>query len=177
MKNYGTGAADILSSDGKLVAIGTRTKGKYQCFDTKTGKDGGKYSAVPYETPLQSKRHRSVKSVVAGKVYTAAPPTWHKLKKGEEKPRLNKPGNLMVKNGWKVSTEDADAVAISAGGDRLAVALAKEGKNELWIVATADGKKLASYSLPSTPTQDGIAVAAGHVLVTLEDGSVVCFGL
>jgi outer membrane protein assembly factor BamB len=175
-KNEGTGAADILSSDGKLIVIGARTRGRKMCFDAKTGKGGGKYTAIPYRTPLQSTRDRSVVSIVNRKTFTAVSPSYHKKKRDEVAAKLNKPGSLLLKGGWKLTTGVANAVAISAGADRLAVAIAKEGKNELWIVSCSDGKKLAAYPLPSAPTEDGIAITNEVVLVTLEDGSVVCFG-
>ena len=46
----------------------------------------------------------------------------------------------------------------------------------LAMFAAADGKKLAELPLWAPPTYDGLAIANGRVYVSLQDGSVVCFG-
>ncbi len=42
--------------------------------------------------------------------------------------------------------------------------------------ATGDGKKLAEYKLPAPPVWDGMAAAQGKLMVSLENGQVICFG-
>jgi len=46
----------------------------------------------------------------------------------------------------------------------------------LWVVSADDGKKLAQYKLQALPIWDGLAAAAGRLFVSLQDGSVVCWG-
>jgi hypothetical protein len=46
----------------------------------------------------------------------------------------------------------------------------------LAMLAAADGKKLAELPLSAPPTYDGLAIANGRVYVSLQDGSVICFG-
>jgi hypothetical protein len=51
----------------------------------------------------------------------------------------------------------------------------REG-NVLWIASATDGNKLAQYALDAAPAWDGIAVVDGKVLVSLKNGTIVCFG-
>ena len=44
------------------------------------------------------------------------------------------------------------------------------------LVSAADGKKLAEYKLESTPVFDGMIAARSRLFISLEDGSLVCFG-
>lgn len=46
----------------------------------------------------------------------------------------------------------------------------------LCLVNATDGESLAQYELESSPVFDGMIAAQGRVFVSLEDGSVVCFG-
>ncbi len=45
----------------------------------------------------------------------------------------------------------------------------------LWVVSAEDGKKLAEYKLDSIPVFDGMSAAGGRLLMSMKDGSVVCF--
>jgi hypothetical protein len=45
----------------------------------------------------------------------------------------------------------------------------------LWAVSTADGKKLAEYSLDHPPVFDGMAAARGRLYISTTDGNVACF--
>jgi len=172
--NEGAGAADILSSDGKLIAIGTRTD-RQACFDAKTGADGGKYVGRSYT--FGRNQGAPIFSVANGMEFSVKAPV---LESTEGPIRKPAPGRIFArkanKDTWGFSTDYSNPVAIAAGGDRLAVALSKEGANELWILSCAEGKKLAGYPLPSEPAQDGIAIVKDSVLVTLSDGGVVAFG-
>ncbi len=47
---------------------------------------------------------------------------------------------------------------------------------ELHLVNAADGNSLAQYKLESSPVFDGMIVLQVKVLMSLQDGSVVCFG-
>jgi len=40
--------------------------------------------------------------------------------------------------------------------------------------AAEDGAELAEYKLPAPPVWDGMAAARGRLLLSLEDGTVVC---
>jgi len=46
----------------------------------------------------------------------------------------------------------------------------------LLAVSREDGTVTAEYPLPSEPVYNGIAAARGRLLLSLRDGSVVCFG-
>jgi len=46
----------------------------------------------------------------------------------------------------------------------------------LEVYSTQDGKKLAAYTLESTPVYDGLAAANGRLFITLKNGSVLCMG-
>jgi len=46
----------------------------------------------------------------------------------------------------------------------------------LRLVDTAGGESLAQYELESSPVFDGMIAARGRVFISLEDGSLVCFG-
>lgn len=46
----------------------------------------------------------------------------------------------------------------------------------LWLVALADGKKMAEVPLESAPSYEGLAVAGGRVYVSLQNGNLLCFG-
>ena len=50
------------------------------------------------------------------------------------------------------------------------------GPGFLVALALADGKKVAELALASPPTYDGIAVAGGRIFVSLQDGTICCFG-
>jgi len=45
----------------------------------------------------------------------------------------------------------------------------------LWAVSAEDGKTLAQYKTESIPVSDGMSVAEGRVLISMIDGSLVCF--
>jgi hypothetical protein len=47
---------------------------------------------------------------------------------------------------------------------------------ELWLLSAADGKKLAEHRLNSPPVFDGLAVASGRLVVSLNNGTVLCMG-
>jgi len=46
----------------------------------------------------------------------------------------------------------------------------------LWRVSAADGKTLAEYKLESSPVFDGMIAARSRIYISLQDGSLVCFG-
>ena len=47
---------------------------------------------------------------------------------------------------------------------------------ELHLVDAADGKQLAQHKLESSPVFDGMIAAQGRVFISLDDGSLICFG-
>ena len=53
--------------------------------------------------------------------------------------------------------------------------LGKDGA-ALWLVSAADGRTLARYKLDSPPVFDGMIAARGRAFLSLQDGSLVCFG-
>ena len=46
----------------------------------------------------------------------------------------------------------------------------------LYVVSTADGRKLAEYKLDSPPVFDGMAAANGRLYLVSNDGKILCFG-
>ena len=46
----------------------------------------------------------------------------------------------------------------------------------LCAVAAADGRQLAQYKLESPPVFDGMIAARGQMFISLQDGSLLCFG-
>ena len=46
---------------------------------------------------------------------------------------------------------------------------------KLWAVSTADGTKLAAYSLDAPPVFDGLIAAHGRLYIVLRDGTVRCW--
>ena len=53
--------------------------------------------------------------------------------------------------------------------------LGKQGA-VIWSVSAADGKTLAEYKLGSSPVFDGMIAARSRIFISLQDGSIVCFG-
>jgi len=64
---------------------------------------------------------------------------------------------------------------IEDAGKAEAAFLGRQGAL-LCVVATADGRQLAEYKLESPPVSDGMIAARGQLLVSLQNGSLVCFG-
>jgi len=75
-----------------------------------------------------------------------------------ERPEL-RTGELVVRN-----LDEAEA---AFRGQRGAV---------LCLVSAADGKSLSQYKLESSPVFDGMIAAGGRIFLSLENGSLVCFG-
>jgi len=46
----------------------------------------------------------------------------------------------------------------------------------LWLVSAESGETLAEYPLDSSPVFDGMIAARSRVFISLQDGSLVCFG-
>jgi hypothetical protein len=42
--------------------------------------------------------------------------------------------------------------------------------------AADDGEKLAEYALPAPPAWDGLTAANGRLYLSLQDGTMICFG-
>ena len=53
--------------------------------------------------------------------------------------------------------------------------LGRQGAS-LCAVAAADGRQLAQYELESPPIFDGMIAARGRLFVSLQNGSLVCYG-
>ena len=44
------------------------------------------------------------------------------------------------------------------------------------LISTADGKTLSEHKLDSSPVFDGMIAARRRIYISLQDGSLVCFG-
>ena len=72
---------------------------------------------------------------------------------------------------WAYDCKDGVAFAVA----KNAVVVARE--EEIVALNAADGKVLWSQPLPAAPVEWGVAIDRdGCVVVTLEDGRVLCFG-
>ncbi|MBC8234157.1 PQQ-binding-like beta-propeller repeat protein [bacterium] len=72
---------------------------------------------------------------------------------------------------WEYDCEGSVAMALC----KNAVVIAKEA--EIVALSLQDGQLLWSNPLPSPPVSFGLAVSHdGHIIVTLEDGRILCFG-
>ena len=49
------------------------------------------------------------------------------------------------------------------------------GGGRLWVVSTADGKKLAEHQMEAPPAFDGLIAAGGRLFITTTDGCVSCW--
>jgi hypothetical protein len=49
-------------------------------------------------------------------------------------------------------------------------------KGVLAVVNASNGEKLTEYLLTSPPVFNGAAIANGRLFLTMEDGSIACFG-
>ena len=76
------------------------------------------------------------------------------------------------------ANHQAEALVLSANGLLLAVRAydpkTQRASASLWLVSPADGKKLAESPLPCPTVYEGLALAAGRLYVSLEDGSIAC---
>ena len=93
--------------------------------------------------------------------------------KGERKPEMSLRPCVSVLSdllGKRVSFVD-DCI----GDEAEAAYLGKEGA-ALLLVDAKDGQKLAEYDLESSPVFDGVIAAQGRIIISLENGSLVCFG-
>lgn len=83
------------------------------------------------------------------------------------------------KDAWSVDVESHNkmrALVCTADALILAVQPKGEGPGELWFVSKTDGSIMKTVKLDSVPRWDGIGVSQGNMIVTTEDGKVLCFG-
>ena len=100
---------------------------------------------------------------------------------------LDAEGNVADKADWKARIRhqadkrlhgDFEVKAMIVAGDRLFLAGYERHKPDsaLHAYSTADGRKLAQWPLTARPVRNGLITAGGRLYVSLEDGSLVCFG-
>ena len=88
--------------------------------------------------------------------------------------------NVPVRARAMVLTEDAILLAgspdvVEPGMDPYSAAQGKLG-GRLLLISRENGKTLVEHDLESPPVWDGMAVAAGLVYMTRQDGTVICMG-
>jgi hypothetical protein len=66
-------------------------------------------------------------------------------------------------------------LTLDDAGKAEAAFLGQQGAS-LCAVAAADGRQLAQYKLESPPVFDGMIAGRGRLFVSLQNGSLVCFG-
>jgi outer membrane protein assembly factor BamB len=82
---------------------------------------------------------------------------------------LAKAGNTLLVAGTPLQLEDDAAKAYeSAYSGRMG--------GVLWAGSAVNGEKIASYRLDAAPAWDGIAIAGGRLYVSLQNGTIQCFG-
>ena len=80
-------------------------------------------------------------------------------------------GDTLFLAGWR------DAVAVQEGTGRpLDPDNAYPRPAFLWVLSTADGKTVAEHKLDCEPVFDGLIAAYGRLFLSMQDGSVRCFG-
>ena len=62
----------------------------------------------------------------------------------------------------------------ASAAEHEVVADATPGGSNIQIIEKATGKQIAEINLDSTPIYDGLAIADGKILVSLENGKVLC---
>jgi outer membrane protein assembly factor BamB len=79
---------------------------------------------------------------------------------------------------WKIpgSSRQVEAVVLAADSAVFAGVDTRTFKSFLLIAARADGKVLQDVALDARPVYDGLAVADGHIYVSLRDGTLRAFG-
>ena len=60
--------------------------------------------------------------------------------------------------------------------DKIEAAFLGKQGGVLWRVSATDGKTIAEYKLDSSPVFDGMIAAQNRIYISLQDGSLVCFG-
>ena len=100
---------------------------------------------------------------------------------------LDADGKVADKPDWKAQIRhqadkrlhgDFEIKAMIVAGDRLFLAGYERYKpaSALHAYSTADGRKLAQWPLTARPVRNGLIAAGARLYVSLEDGSLVCFG-
>ena len=77
---------------------------------------------------------------------------------------------------WEVFIGQLRPKAIIKAGDRLWVAATEGDRGTLQTLAVADGQTVGSVPLDVPVVWDGMAAANRHLYLSLEDGSLACFG-
>ena len=87
------------------------------------------------------------------------------------------PGDLQTRAMVLGSDEKVLFVA-GAKGDWIISTDAYEGRkgNTFRVMSAEDGKTVNEYDLPATPVFDGMSAANGGLYISLQDGSVMCWG-
>ncbi len=70
----------------------------------------------------------------------------------------------------------AEAVVMAGGAVLYGGRIKGKTAGFLYAVSAETGKKLSEAMLDDAPTYDGVAVAGGKVYVTLQNGTIACFG-
>ncbi len=67
-------------------------------------------------------------------------------------------------------------IAIGGAENENMLIQSKDKSGVLMLMSSADGKKLSEQPLSAVPVWDGMAVANGKLLLSLENGKLVCMG-
>jgi len=155
---------------------------RYLNFDPKTGAPVGP-TAVPSSKVVGNEKGRPEGSMIdaswtvmesrlAGFAYSADGKDAH-LMVWDDSHKVPAPA-VATPRGQQVE-------AMALAGDLLVAAGRVKKANSsptgfLWLLSTADNRKLVEVALDAPVTLDGLAIAAGQVFVSLQNGMLVCFG-
>jgi hypothetical protein len=178
--NY-VGPGDLLSSDGKTVAIGGCQRGRFNC---KTGQPVSDYNfrgpSADWRGSVAWMQSRYTRDRFGSEfppvAYTASKVIVTRIDGKTRKQFIQKSG----KDGWQTETPPPPAIieALVVGGDKTLVAISNNTPDaiggELWVLSNNDGAKLETHKLSAAPVTDGIATANGKVSIALQDGTLEC---
>ena len=64
--------------------------------------------------------------------------------------------------------------SIALAGDKLFLGGSGKAGSKLWVLSSADGKKLSELTLSAQPAWDGFAAAGGRIYLTTREGGLIC---
>ncbi|HUW59085.1 MAG TPA: PQQ-binding-like beta-propeller repeat protein [Planctomycetota bacterium] len=147
--------------DGSWTYIGTRRSGNAFRFGTFHAE------LAAWNAKLIVTFSQRARSVLA---FTRTQPTLD-----AEKPDPKQPT-------WTLGMGSRQVEAMVLCGDKLVVAGRIRGeepadeKGFLWVVSSADGKKISETPLETPPVYDGLIAAHGRLYLSLQNGELCCFG-
>jgi len=163
---------------GQLIVMNDAQLITFQVFPYKGGKSGGKskpgdgyglrasrlnkvHETRMREIPRGGKKNKGVKESGGGEA-------WKRVDK-----EFPVRGRGMVLAGNHVFAAGT-AGEQTDDPEKLLAALRNQGPAELWRIIAKDGEVISKLKLTAAPVFDGLIAAGDRILISLEDGTVVC---